>query len=161
MKFRYVFRHYLVGFILFLFISTSGALAIKEAFFKFPVIYLAYTIVCCIMLYGYMSEYYRYKDKAVFIYKEGMIVSDRDTLVTINLFDIDCIIEANHRQRMKMHNIVHVFLIDGRYLFFNDQIAHYPRFKMTLQEVYKDRYYKREGLFSEELEVTKENLLNE
>lgn len=91
MKYQYSSKHYLLGFALFFFVATSGAVAIRDAFKMFPLIFIAYTFICCFMLFGYLSEYYRYKDKYIFIYKEGLIISDRKQVIYIGKDEIDCI----------------------------------------------------------------------
>lgn len=161
MRYNYSSKHYLFGFILFFSVSLSGAIALKNALNVIPIIYFGYVIICCFMLFGYWNEYYRFKDKYIVIYKEGLIISDRNQVIYIGNDEIDCIIEANHHQRLKIHNIVHVFLKDGRYFYFTNQISKYLFFKIDLQAIYHEKFYIRESLFSDEQLVTKENLMND
>lgn len=161
MRYNYSAKHYLFGFVLFFAVSLSGAVALRDALHVIPIIYAGYVIVCCFMLFGYWAEYYRFKDKYVFIYKEGLIISDKKQVIYIGNDEIDCIIEANHHQRLKIHNIVHVFLKDGRYFYFTNQITNFLFFKVDLHALYNDKFYIRDRLFSDDYEVTKENLLND
>ncbi len=161
MQYKYSSRHYLIGFILFFFVSMSGAFALTEALVLFPVIYFAYMGVCCVMLYGYWEAYYHYKGRSILLHRKGIIISDRKKVVTIRIEEIDCFIAARHRQRLKIHDVVHVFLLDGRYLYFTSDIARYEFFKKDLNYLYGRKYHVRTRLFSEDLPLTKENLLNE
>ncbi|MBN2898229.1 MAG: hypothetical protein JXO44_05565 [Clostridia bacterium] len=113
------------------------------------------------MLSTYLKSYLTYKDKYVYVYKEGLIFGDRNKVTGVQHGDIDMIIEARHKHRIKLYRIIHVFLKDGRYFYFTTDIAKYKAFKVMLREHYESCYYVREHLFPEGVEATKENLMDE
>jgi hypothetical protein len=161
MKFYYSSKHYLIGFILFLFVTLFGLYEIRGTLLDMPIIFIGFGLFCYGMLSGYMKSYVAYKDRYIYIYKEGIIFGDRKSVIGLQHHEIEVVIEAEHQHKIKLHKIIHVFLKDGRYFYFTTDIANYKQFKEVLRATYGDCYYKRKHLFPEGVDVTIQNLKNE
>lgn len=161
MKFYYSSRHYLFGFILFLFVAVFGLYEIRSAFLKLPIVFFAYGLFSYAMLSAYYRSYKSYKEKYIYIYKEGLILGDHKMVIGVRHQEIEAVIEAEHQRRIKLHRIIHVFLKDGRYFYFTTEVAKYKLFKATLEATYSDCYYKRKHIFPDGMAVTIANLKNE
>lgn len=161
MKFYYSSKHYLFGFILFLFVALYGLYEIRSAFLKVPIAFLGYGLFSYGMLSAYYKSYLTYKDKYIYIYKEGLIFGDRKMVIGVQHHEIEAVIEADHQKRIKLHKIIHVFLKDGRYFYFTTEVAKYKLFRATLEATYSECYYKRKHIFPDGVAVTISNLKNE
>jgi hypothetical protein len=161
MKFLYSSKHYLIGLILLLFVFVAGVVTVWEALFKLPILFFSYPIFCFAMLREYLKSYFAYRDRYVYLYHEGIIFGDRNQVVGLERNEIEMIIEARHHQKIKIHRVIHVFLKDGRYVYFTTDIAKYKEFKEALESLYPQCFYQRKHLFPAGYLLTKENLMNE
>lgn len=76
----------------------------------------------------------------VTINQEKIHISYKTSLDVIERKNIDCIINANHRQMLKIHNVTHLFTRDGKHYYFTRELNHYEKFKNTLKENFNEYY---------------------
>jgi hypothetical protein len=84
----------------------------------------------------------------VLISNDSIVIKRGSLLEKINKSNLECIIEANHKQLLKIHNVVHIFTKDGKYFYLTNEINSFKNFKKQLHDNFKDVYIKKKKIIS-------------
>lgn len=94
----------------------------------------------------------------VLISNDSIVIKKGALLEKIIRLNLECIIEANHRQQFKIHNVVHIFTRDGKYFYLTNEINSFKKLKKQLNDNFKDVYMKKKKVISSNFDMNKENL---
>lgn len=123
--------------------------------FLYGIVYLS---VGSFLIYWYISQYKRYRNRSVIIKDSGIEIINSDNITLINKEDIDCIIVSNHLQILKVFKVTHIFLKNGAYLYFTDDIKNYKSLQNDLSERFARQFKIRKKLIIGFPNITKEFL---
>ncbi|SHJ46758.1 hypothetical protein [Paramaledivibacter caminithermalis] len=107
-----------------------------------------YIIFCIAVVVWYYENYSYYRSMYVLISNDSIVIKRGSLLEKINKSNLECIIEANHKQLLKIHNVVHIFTKDGKYFYLTNEINSFKNFKKQLHDNFKDVYIKKKKIIS-------------
>lgn len=159
MKFTFPAKLYLGGLIYFLFFAFLGFYTIWEMTNEDIILRVSYILVSLILIDWYYKNYIKYKNKYIIITNNNIQIIDKQEKTFINKNEISYIINANHQQLLKLHNVTHIFTKDNKYFYITNEINNYTRLKIELKKVFADHYIEIEKTIKT-ANTNKEYLLN-
>ncbi|MCT4620308.1 MAG: hypothetical protein N4A62_13065 [Marinisporobacter sp.] len=158
MKFIYPYKLYCIGLIVFILFSIYGFFEIYDLSKSKMILIVLYMVFCVAVVLWYYENYSYYKNMYVVVSNDSIIIKKDGVLEKIIRSDLEYIIEANHRQRLKIYNVIHIFTKDNRYFYLTREINSFKRLKKQLNVNFKDVYIKKEKVISSNFVVNKKNL---
>ncbi|MBM7616229.1 hypothetical protein [Alkaliphilus hydrothermalis] len=162
MKYVYPYKEWAGGMIFFLMISIWGGWFIYDigAGWKFGIGYMA---ICYLLIDWYWSKFQYYRSKYIKISSDGIefAFNNNQDIRQYQTEEIQYIFNVNHKQRLKIHNVLHIFMENGDYFYLTNEINKYERIKKELQQKIPTKYHCIEGYIHGVLEGDKKKLFLE
>lgn len=158
MKFRYPFWAYVMTFLLLCGLGLYGLVMIKGIRLDslWANVYVVAFFVSLAMLGRYYLRFVRENARRyIEINDQGILIHDLNQEVAIQAKALDCIILAKHLQFYKTHTVIHIFTLDGRYVYVTKDINHFDNIVSLLETHYPDRFYRTRKVVKGVHEITK------
>ncbi|KAB3525617.1 hypothetical protein [Alkaliphilus serpentinus] len=162
MKYSYPYKEWLGGLIFFIIITIYGVFLIYDiqpTWFY----WIGYLALCYLLIDWYWSKFILYKSKHISItnsYMEFSFNHNRNKKRYI-AEEIEYIINSNHKQRLKTHNVTHFFMKNGDYYYLTREINNYERLKKDLKKRFPNKYFAVKDSFYGVLEEDKKSIILE
>ncbi len=158
MRYNSMHKYYFVGIILAVLITSSGLNLLWEELSRYVLLGILYLLFSVYIVMLYVSKYRFYKKRYIILNKEDMIVQLDSKRYIINKNNLSSIFYIRHRNYLKIHHVVHIYLKDQTYIYFSSEINKFYDFKKDIKNVFPDKYHKGRKMCPEHFVVSEENL---
>ncbi|WP_026478404.1 hypothetical protein [Alkaliphilus transvaalensis] len=146
MKYIYPYREWIGGMVFFILISFYGVYLLYDIGVNW-IFYIGYIALCYLFIDWYWNKIQLYRSKFIVI-RDDEIEFSFDYCSKSKKYkkeEIEYIFNVNHRQRLKIHNVIHIFMKNGDYLYLTNEVTNFENLKRQLKIYFPKQYVEIQG----------------
>ncbi len=158
MRYNSIHNYYLIGLILALSVTVYGLIILNDSTKIHYLIRLFCLLLSIFIISGYYSKYKYLKSRYVIVEDSMILLHLNGETYQISKPDISSIFIMNHRNYLKIHNVIHIYLKNGEYFYLTNDIDKFNELKIHLTDRFSDKVFIGKKTCTEHFVVNEENL---